>query len=146
MFVQAYEELKTQREDESWLSEQCQSDEFYHNMKKHSTLCDNVEFNRRDIMVLNALRQVVENSHLCGYESCVSILERTVHSIMKQGIMTLAVIVIVLMLLPLIILPLWRKQMNRIADSQYRKLYHAPYGVSHYRLTDHPMHHSFPEF
>ena len=140
MFVQAHQELHTQREEETWLLEQCKSDEFYHNMKKHSALCDSVEKNRRDVLLLNAMRQVIENSYLCGYESCTDIMARFVAKLMQQGIVTLCLALGALVLTPMLILPLWRRQMNRLADQHHRTLYHAPYGQPHYRLTDHPLH------
>ena len=38
------------RDDESWLLQQCESHDFYHNMKQHSGLCDEVKAKHNSIV------------------------------------------------------------------------------------------------
>jgi len=128
--------LLKQRRDEQWLLARCQDDEFYHNMRQHSKLCDTVTDNQHDSVFLHALRRVIEQSYLCGYEPCLSLLEGAVRAVLRQGAPALAVGAVVLLLLPTVCLPLWRRQMNVLADKRYQALYHQPYGEQHFRSTD----------
>jgi len=53
-----------------WLFEQCKQPEFYHNMKHHATLCDDLELQSKDSVWLHALRDVLDHSSLCGPVHC----------------------------------------------------------------------------
>jgi hypothetical protein len=89
-------------------------------MKKHSTLCDSVEKNRRDVLILNAMRQVIEKLYLCGHESFTDIMARFVAKLMQQGLVRLCLALGALVLTPMLIVPLCRRQMNRLADQHHR--------------------------
>ena len=65
--------LKQQREDESWLLGQCTTDEFYHNMKQHLSLCDDLAVTSRSSLLLNAVQHLVDNS----YTPCHVLLDAT---------------------------------------------------------------------
>lgn len=128
--------LLKQRLDEQWLVARCQDDEFYHNMRQHSELCDTVSDNQHDSVLLHALRRVIEQSYLCGYEPCLSLFEGAVRAVLRQGAPMLGMLALLLVLLPSVCFPLWRRQMNVLADRRYHALYHQPYGEQHFRSTD----------
>ena len=70
--------LTQQREDEHWLLRQCASDEFYHNMKQHSSLCDDLSALSRSSVLLSAVQHVIDHTYLCGYTPCHELLDATV--------------------------------------------------------------------
>ena len=55
-----YSSIMRTRENEEWLMIQCQSDEFYHNMKHHSALCDQIAQTQHEFVLLHALRNVIQ--------------------------------------------------------------------------------------
>ena len=131
-----YSSIMRTRENEEWLMIQCQSDEFYHNMKHHSALCDQIAQTQHEFVLLHALRNVIQNSDVCGVHSCIELLENTVEFIMRQGAYVLIVLCALVVLMPTICLPLWRRQMNVLADRRHVYLYNDPYGAQHYQATD----------
>ena len=72
--------LRQQREDESWLLEQCTTHEFYH-MKLHSLLCD-LAVTSRSSLLLNAVQHVVDN----GYTPCHVLLDATLAWFLGKGL------------------------------------------------------------
>jgi len=70
--------LSQQRDDERWLLQQCVTDEFYHNMKQHSSLCDDLSTLSRSSVLLAAVQHVVNHTYLCGYTPCHELLDATV--------------------------------------------------------------------
>ena len=71
---EAYGMLEAERNNDEWLVEQCRKDDFYHNMKHHSSLCDSVQRKQYDILLLRAVERVIEETYLCGYDSCGQLL------------------------------------------------------------------------
>ena len=135
MMHRVYNDMSAEREDSAWLSEQCKFDEFYHNMKQHSTLCDDLSARRRDSIFLNAAEHVIENSYLCGFTSCSQTLEDIALWAMGRGVVATGLFLLMCMSLPSILLPCFRRWGNNMADTRMRALHHAPYGQETYMQT-----------
>ena len=134
----SYNTIVQQRDDESWLLQQCKQDEFYHNMKQHSALCDELAVRGKNVAAFDALQHVVDNTYLCGYTPCHEMLDSVSAWMLGRGlVLTLFLVVLVLTMLSLL-LPLWRRNMNLLADKRMQEIYNTPYGESHYTYT-HPM-------
>ena len=135
--------LKSERINEQWLLHQCQHDEFYHNMKHHSKLCDEISTKADDAVILHAFREVIEQTHLCGQHSCWYVFELVLEFGARQSYYMLVFAVCLVILTPTLFLPLWRRTVTPMIDSyaeqRMQQLYHTPYGVGHYTRT-HPMH------
>lgn len=131
-----YSSIMRTRENEEWLMVQCQSDEFYHNMKHHSALCDQIAQTQREFVLLHAMRNVIQKSDVCGVHSCVELLEHGAEFTMRQGAYVLFILCALVVLMPTICLPLWRRQMNVLADRRHGYLYNDPYGAQHYQATE----------
>ena len=127
-----YSNLVQKRSDEAWLQKQCQMHEFYHNMKQHSGLCDEVEERTRTVLILEAVEHVVQNTYLCGYDPCITVLEHVVLWMAGRGLPFTVIFVILIVSLPACTLPLMRKHLNHMADQRVRELHYAPYGMDHY--------------
>lgn len=129
MMIQAYSDFAETREDESWLRGQCKISEFYSKMKQHSTLCDEITHKANEIMILAAVQHVINNSYLCGYEACSILIDRLVFWFLGRGICVTISIVAMLVFGPVCLLPMYRRQMNQIADDRVKFLYNSPFGV-----------------
>jgi len=105
-------------------------------MRQHSELCDTMTDNLHDLVFLHALRRVIEQSYLCGYEPCLTLFEGSVRAVLRQGAPALAAGALVLLLLPTVCFQLWTRQMNMLADRRYHALYHQQYCEQHFRATD----------
>lgn len=123
MLLQAYTDLCEVRDDESWLLQQCKADEFYSKMKQHSALCDEVAHKARDVLVLKAMRHVIDNSFLCGYDPCVELLDRAVQWSMGRGLLFTTCVVAVVVFGPVLVLPMYRRQINALADDRVKRMY-----------------------
>jgi hypothetical protein len=117
MLHSAISRLSTERNNERWLLHQCQHDEFYHNMKHHSALCDEVSTKADDVLLLHAIREVVENSYVCGFYSCVDIVDVAIASTAKQSMYVLTSAVCVLILAPSLLFPLWRRSLGGVMST-----------------------------
>ena len=89
MFHVAYSRRRQTLENNAWLLEQCQSPDFYGNMKHHSTLCDDVKLAKSDALWLHALRDVIDETNPCGEVSCAARVQSALEWIMGRGLLTL---------------------------------------------------------
>ena len=127
--------LRAERKNEAWLLEQCKEDAFYHNLKQHSTLCDDVNARAEDALLLHAVREVIENTYICNFDTCVVMLDALADFCARYLFYLCVTTVLLLVLAPTIFLPFWRRIMNRhsdISDIKTRQLYNCPYGEMHY--------------
>jgi len=129
--------LSQQRDDERWLLQQCATDEFYHNMKQHSSLCDDLSATSRSSVLLGAVQHVVDHTYLCGYTPCHELLDATVAWLCGRGLAVSALAACVVVLFPTLFVPILRSNMNYLADRRMHQIYHAPYGTNHYGAS-HP--------
>lgn len=98
MFHVAYSKRKQDVQNSEWLLEQCQTAEFYSNMKHHSTLCDDIALAQTDAIWLHALRDVIDQTHLCGELSCMRNMQDFVLWILGRGLISVTVISLCLLL------------------------------------------------
>lgn len=140
MLHHAYAAGHQLREDESWLLEQCDLHEFYHNMKQHSSLCDEVKAKHNSIIFLDALQHVVNNTYLCGYQTCTSLLTALLDWAMGRGAMITIWAAGILLVFPTLFVPIWRRFINSQADHRMHQLYHRPFGDMHYVQSHDPPH------
>lgn len=140
MLHHAYAAGHQLREDESWLLEQCDLHEFYHNMKQHSSLCDEVKAKHNSIIFLDALQHVVNNTYLCGYQTCTSLLTALLDWAMGRGAMITIWAAGILLVFPTLFVPIWRRFINSQADHRMHQLYHRPFGDMHYIQNHDPPH------
>jgi hypothetical protein len=75
-----------------WLVEQCKAPSFYSNMKQHSSLCDDVVLEQTDSLWLHALRDVIDNTYVCGDTPCINRIEEALKWLLGRGIMILAAV------------------------------------------------------
>lgn len=73
-----------------WLVQQCKTPDFYSNMKQHSTLCDDVVLEQTDAVWLHALRDVIDQTYLCGDMPCINRIEQIVVWVFARGVLLMA--------------------------------------------------------
>jgi len=137
---EAYVAGHQSRDDEAWLLQQCEQHEFYHNMKQHSGLCDEIKTKHNSIIFLDALQHVVNNTYLCGYSPCSSVVTALVDYAMGRGAMITLWAAGVMLVMPTFFVPFWRRFINAQADHRMNQLYHRPYGDQHYLERHDPPH------
>jgi hypothetical protein len=128
MFQFAYSVQQQKRDNDKWLLRQCSDDAFYHNMKHHSDICEQASHESQQSTWLAALDHVVRNTHACGYQSCVSILEDALTWALSRGMLVAAGAAVVLILLPTLTLPLLRLRSHTEAKLDRRTLRYAAWG------------------
>ena len=107
-------------------------------MKQHSALCDELSGKSKNVAVFDAMQHVVDHTYLCGYTPCYLMLEAVSAWMLGRGFfLTLAIAALVLFS-PSLFMPIWRRNMNHMADRRMHQLYHTPYGTPHYQYS-HPM-------
>jgi hypothetical protein len=140
MLLVTYNDLLTESENSVWLLQQCKHDEFYHNLKQHSSLCDDLSARQRDSILLNAMEHVIENSYMCGFSSCVQIIEDVAAWAMGRGVFVVIMLILFLSSLPSLLVPCLRRRANTMADTRLRSLHHAPYGHDAYVQSAYDRH------
>jgi len=127
MMYEAHADFAEARENESWLLGQCGGSEFYARMKTHSTLCDEVAHKAKTVLLLQAVRHVIDHSYLCGYDPCSDLLDRLATWALGRGLLLTVSCLLVLVFGPVCLLPLYRRQMNQMADQRVKQLYYTPF-------------------
>jgi len=127
MMFQAYTDFQEVREDESWLLGQCRESDFYSRMKQHSSLCDEVAHKAKDVILLQAMRHVIDHSYLCGYDPCSELLDRLFAWALGRGLVITTLLSLMLLLGPICLMPAYRRHMNMLADERVKQLYYTPY-------------------
>ena len=134
--VQLYYEAlvveQQRRKHEEWLMQQCKSPEFYANMKHHSALCDQVEAHARGSVHLVAAMQLIQNTYLCGYAPCGTVIDHALLWITGHGLLFTGVLVALVLLTPTLLVPLYRQHVNCAAEKYIADRIHMPYGEQHF--------------
>ena len=130
-----YNAITLQRKNEAWLFDQCTKDEFYDSMKHHSTVCDEVSTNTRKVPILQALEHMVENTYLCGYSPCYDTVDAVATWMLGRGLLFTLALCLMLVAAPAVLVPIYRRNMNVLADHRMKHLYNTPYGAPHYVTT-----------
>jgi hypothetical protein len=135
MLHSAVMRMQAERENEAWLFEQCKRDDFYHNLKQHSSLCDDVNARAQDAVLLHAVREVIENTYMFQFEFCTKLLDNVLNFCGKHVFYVSIIMAVFLIMGPALLVPHWRRCMNTISDHKTRQLYNCPYGDLHYVNT-----------
>lgn len=134
--VQLYYEAlvveQQRRKHEEWLMQQCKSPEFYANMKHHSALCDQVEAHARGSVHLVAAMQLIQNTYLCGYAPCGTVIDHALLWVTGHGLLFSGLILALVLLTPTLLVPLYRQHVNCAAERYISDRIHMPYGEQHY--------------
>ena len=128
MFQHEYNKLTQEYESNAWLIRQCEHDEFYHSLRHHSQLCDEVAATAHDSIVLNAAQRVARETYLSGYEPCSTILENLVLWIMGGGFLVTCGAVFAMLIIPTCLVPFIRYQYLVKAQQQKQNAIYDPYG------------------
>lgn len=100
-----YHSLLVQRENDSWLLQQCRFDEFYHRLGHHSRLCDEIAAKQMDPVWLEALRNVLGRAYICGETSCVDFAKGMAEWVVGPGLVFSMFTVLALLAVPTILVP-----------------------------------------
>jgi hypothetical protein len=132
MFSEALNSEIHRRTQEAWLRQECKKPEFYANMQNHADLCDKVEAHARAHAWLAALSHLFQNTYLCGYMPCATVLDRTLEWVAGHGLLFTGLLVVFAVLLPTVLLPAYRSHLNDAAEKYVSVMYNTPYGRDHY--------------
>ena len=133
-----YARVMNLRKNEAWLFEQCQNDEFYHNLKEHSSLCDQISAQHETKPSLDAMATVLQNTRLCGYYSCTDLFMQITQWIADRSVVFFIGCLLLIFLIPSILQPFWRSYQVKLADHYMATHYNTPYGVQRY-VQSHPL-------
>ena len=116
----SYTARQQQNMNNKWLVEQCKLPEFYHNMKHHATLCDDLELQNQDSLWLHALRDVLDNSSICGPVHCDALFAVTISYMIDRLPFIMAFLIVVGMMSVVFCLPRYthadRLRYKHVAD------------------------------
>ena len=132
LYAQALVVEQQRRKHEEWLMQQCTSPEFYANMKHHSALCDEVEAHARGSVHLVAAIQLIQNTYLCGYAPCGTVVDHALAWITGHGLLFTSALLALVLLTPTFFVPLYRQHVNCAAEKYIADRLHMPYGEEHY--------------
>lgn len=116
MFQHVYTRKLQEFTNDEWLRQQCESDDFYHNMKHHSSICEDANAKLNESIWLSAADHVARHSYLCGYSPCATLLEDLVAWMLGRGVVITSIFCGLLMVMPSIFLPLWRRNITYCND------------------------------
>ena len=134
-----YNVLKLERENEVWLLVQCQDDTFYHSMKHHSTLCDELAAKQEDSILLLSLQKVAQQTYICGDQPCYLLAQSFFEWLTGKGFLFLILIMIFFLITPTMFIGLWHTfsrfsstASRRNRHSQDHSLYFEPLDQTNY--------------
>lgn len=145
MYHMAYNKRRKTLENSVWLLQQCKSTDFYSNMKHHSTICDDVALAETDALWLHALRDVIDETPLCGEDACAKRVQQALEWILGRGLLTLGGAIFVLFVMFTLVVQLQRTfaaahvlhPSLQYKNTPYAHLPHAGRGGQWYPLLTH---------
>ena len=132
VFSEALNSEYQRRAQETWLRSECKKPEFYANMQLHADLCDKVEAHARGSPWLAALAHLFENTYLCGYSPCATLLDGALDWVAGHGVPFLVLFAAVALLLPTVLVPMYRQHLVLAANARAAARYNHPFGTTHY--------------
>ena len=109
MFHQAFSLRLRHRDNSQWLVKQCNTPEFYSNMQQHSSICEDVQQVNTDSIWLHAMRDVIDNTSLCGSFSCEALLQQFVLWVATNSMYLAVCSVACALVTSLLLIPLHRR-------------------------------------
>jgi hypothetical protein len=120
---------------EQQLIQQCKSPEFYANMKHHSALCDQVEAHARGNVHLVTVIQLIQNTYLCGYAPCGTVIDDALLWITGHGVLFGGALLSLVILTPTLLVPLYHQHVNCAAERYIADRIHMSYGEEYFFHT-----------
>lgn len=105
--------------DEAWLRSNCQDPVFFTNLRGHTDICSQVERNARRNLALFAVRQVMQDTTLCGAQSCGEQLAGLVTWFMALSAPLMVLIAGMALLCPVLLV-----QVLRVVTEAFRPTFH----------------------
>ena len=136
-------ELTTARQrlmDDQWLLARCGEPDFYIRLKQHTDLCEGVEANARRSILLHSFASALRTTQLCGFDSCTNIVTAFVDTILRGGIITIAIAIAIIITLPVVSLHMYRRFIDNVSEHHLRTKYNMPYGLNTSMLYAHQDH------
>lgn len=118
-----YTEEVSRLRDETWLRENCQDPVFYTNLRGHTDICTQVEGNARRNLPLFAVKQMLQNTYLCGTRPCVEQAAALAGWVMALSAPVLGLLAVAAVLCPVLLV-----QMIRVGVEALRPSFHHPGG------------------
>ena len=141
MYHTAYYKRRQTQENSVWLLQQCKSSDFYSNMKHHSSICDDVALAENDSLWLHALRDVIDETRICGEHACATRAQHALEWILGRGLLTFGSAVFILCVLFTLAVHLQRTfasaQLGTHYHIQHEHSAHASRGGHWYPLLTH---------
>ena len=109
MFHQEFTRRLRERDNSQWLIEQCNTPEFYRNMKQHSAICEEVQMVNTDSIWLHAMRDVIDKTSICGSFSCEQLLQEIVLWVATNSVYMAVCCVACALVTSLFLIPLQRR-------------------------------------
>lgn len=94
---------------EKWLLDQCNDDNFYHNMAYHTDVCVQVQSNNKISPILYAMNASLANMKMCGFYHCETILSM----VYTGGFPVVICCILLYILAPSFLLPIFRSGYER---------------------------------
>jgi hypothetical protein len=110
IFHEAYTAHVAKVQDEKWLSSQCNTPEFYSNIRQHTDLCEAVYANSRTSACLVGLNAMATSTYVCGAKPCVEILQDL---FVRMGWQAMALVVCLFVFAPNLFILLYRSICGR---------------------------------
>jgi hypothetical protein len=120
IFHEAYTAHVAMVSDEKWLSDQCNTPEFYSNIRQHTDLCEAVYANSRSNVFLVALNAMAVNTHACGNSSCVDVIRGV---LTKLGWPALGIIIILFLFAPNLLVLIYQTICGRSLSIHERAMF-----------------------
>lgn len=134
MFHISYTRRLQHMHSEEWLVQQCRSHEFYHNMKHHSSVCEDVAARADEADWLAAFDDVVRSTYLCGSDPCANHVAAVASWMAHEGFFATAGVVVVFLALLVLAVPCLRlRRFNKSKrDMHPLYLHHDQYHTDPY--------------
>ena len=126
--------------DDQWLLKQCGDPDFFMRLKQHTDLCQDVEVNARRSILLHSFSSALRTTQLCGFDSCTNIATALVDTILRGGIITIAIAIAIIITLPVVSLHMYRRFIDNVSEHHLRTKYNMPYGLNTSMLYAHQDH------
>lgn len=122
--------LQERQLQDAWLLRQCEDPVFAARMQSFDDPCGQARHRGQLNVHMLAFHYSLDKLYLCGSYSCEGLVWLFVERVRSNLVLFLVIVAVVLVSLPMMVLPLWRKWTDHLAESHIRANFNMPYGFN----------------
>jgi hypothetical protein len=122
--------LEEKRSKDKWLLSECEDPVFSAHMQYYNDPCTHVRHRMTMNIHIVAFHRALDQVFLCGSYSCEGLTWMLLDKVRSNLILFFSIFVFLLILVPTLVLPVWKRWTDHLAETHIRDNFNMPYGFN----------------